>query len=93
VWHYPLILFGDYGAGTPKLFVLACFTVTVVGLSFLYSWMRLTSGSVWTGMLLHASHNLFVENVFDPLTTDTGNTKFVTGEFGVGLAAQTYAAT
>lgn len=86
IWHYPLLLSGSYGAGTPMVFMLACFTITVVGVSFLYTWMRLASGSVWTGMLLHASHNLFVENVFDPLTTDTGNTRFITGEFGAGLA-------
>jgi membrane protease YdiL (CAAX protease family) len=67
VWHYPLLLFGDYHAGTPRVFMMTCFTISVVGLSFLYSWMRLASGSVWTGMLLHASHNLFVESIFDPL--------------------------
>ena len=86
MWHYPLLLFGDYHAGTPRVFMMTCFTISVVGLSFLYSWMRLASGSVWTGMLLHASHNLFVESIFDPLTTDTGKTRFVTGEFGTGLA-------
>jgi membrane protease YdiL (CAAX protease family) len=58
----------------------------VVGISFIYAWMRLKSGSVWTGMLLHASHNLWVQSIFDPLTTDTGRTKYVIGEFGIGLA-------
>jgi CAAX protease family protein len=37
-------------------------------------------------MLLHASHNLWIQSIFDPRTTDTGRTKFVIGEFGVGLA-------
>jgi membrane protease YdiL (CAAX protease family) len=86
VWHYPLFIFAGYGAGMPKLFSMTCFTVTVVGLSFLYTWMRLVTGSVWVGMLMHASHNLFVENIFDPLTIETGTTRFVTGEFGIGLA-------
>jgi membrane protease YdiL (CAAX protease family) len=58
----------------------------VVSSSFIYTWMRLKSGSVWTGVLLHASHNVFIQNFFDPITTNTGHTKFVTGEFGVGLA-------
>jgi membrane protease YdiL (CAAX protease family) len=70
----------------PKMFSMTCFTVTVVGLSFLYTWMRLATGSVWAAMLRHASHNLFVENIFDPLTVKTGTTQFVTGEFGIGLA-------
>jgi CAAX protease family protein len=87
VWHYPLLLFADYNAGTPGWYGLTCFTISVVGISFAYAWMRLKSGSTWTGMLLHASHNLWIENIFDPLTTDTGSTRLVTGEFGVGLAA------
>jgi hypothetical protein len=40
----------------------------VLGISFLFAWMRLKSGSVWTGMLLHASHNLFVQAFFDAQT-------------------------
>jgi membrane protease YdiL (CAAX protease family) len=48
--------------------------------------MRLASGSLWTTMLLHASHNLFIENIFDPLTIDTGTTGFITGNSGIGLA-------
>jgi hypothetical protein len=37
-------------------------------------------------MLLHASYNVFVQSVFDPLTIDTGNTEFLVGEFGIGTA-------
>jgi hypothetical protein len=58
----------------------------VVGISFIFAWMRLKGGSVWTGMFLHASHNLWIQGIFDPLTTDTGKTRFVVGEFGIGLA-------
>ena len=46
----------------------------------------LKSGSLWIAVLLHASHNLFIQRVFDPLTTDTGLTRYVTGEFGAALA-------
>ena len=58
----------------------------VIGISFVFAWLRLASGSVWTGMLLHASHNLFIQGIFDPLTVDTGRTKWIIGEFGIGLA-------
>jgi hypothetical protein len=37
-------------------------------------------------MLLHASHNLFIQGFFDPRTTDTGHTAYIIGEFGAGLA-------
>jgi len=86
VWHYPMILFAGYNSGTPKWFALLVFTWMVVASSFVYAWMRLRSGSLWTPVILHASHNLFIQRIFDPLTTDRGLTSFVTTEFGVGLA-------
>jgi uncharacterized protein len=85
-WHYPILLLADYNSGTPAWFGLTCFTGMVVGISFVFAWMRLKSGSLWTGMFLHASHNLWIQGIFDPLTTDTGKTRFVIGEFGIGLA-------
>jgi hypothetical protein len=68
------------------LFSLICFTLMVTGTSFAYAWLRLISGSVWTGMFLHAMHNHFVQSFFDPLTGDTGITPNIIGEFGAALA-------
>jgi uncharacterized protein len=48
--------------------------------------MRLKSGSVWTGMLLHASHNCFIQAFFDPQTRHARLTDLWTTEFGAGLA-------
>lgn len=86
VWHYPLILFGGYSGGAPAWYSILCFTVLVVGISYLYAWITLTSGSVWPAVLLHGSHNLYVQGVFDRATVDTGPTAYWTGEFGAGLA-------
>jgi len=86
VWHMPLILFADYHSGTPVWVALACFTVMAVGISFAFAWLRLRSGSFWPAALMHASHNLFIQKVFDPLTQDTGITAYITGEFGTALA-------
>ena len=58
----------------------------VLAISFLFAWMRLKSGSLWTGMMLHASHNLFVQAIFDNLMRNTGKTAYVTTEFGAALA-------
>jgi uncharacterized protein len=82
VWHYPILIFGDYNAGTATWYALACFTVMVVSGSFIYAWMRLKSGSLWTGALLHASHNLYVQAIFTPLTSNTGKTAWYIDEFG-----------
>jgi CAAX protease family protein len=86
LWHYPLILFADYHGVGPLWFSIASFTVLVLGISFLLAWMRLKSGSVWTGMLLHASHNLFVQAFFDAQTRRARVTGLWTTEFGAGLA-------
>lgn len=86
LWHYPLILFANYHGAGPAWYSLMCFTVLVIGISFLFAWMRLKSGSVWTGMFLHASHNIFIQSFFDPLTRSSLATKYLTTEFGLGLA-------
>jgi membrane protease YdiL (CAAX protease family) len=58
----------------------------VIGISFAFAWLRLKSGSLWTAVLLHASHNLFIQGIFTPLTQDSGPTMYWIDEFGIGLA-------
>lgn len=85
-WHAPLVVFGDYNPGTPRLYALACFAVMVIAVSFPFAWLRLKSGSLWTGAVLHASHNMLIQLVLDPLTENTGVTPYIVTEFGAGLA-------
>lgn len=85
LWHYPVLILADYNAGTATWYALLCFTVMVVAISFLFAWMRLKSGSLWTGALLHASHNLYVQAIFTPLTRNTGKTAWFIDEFGAVL--------
>lgn len=87
LWHSPVILFSDYNMeGVPVWYGLACFTVMVVSSCFAYTWLRLKSGSLWTAVILHASHNALIQAIFNPLTGNTGITLYVIGEFGFGLA-------
>lgn len=85
-WHSPILLFADYNAGTNRWYALVCFTVMLVSQCFIYGWLRLKSGSLWPAALLHASHNLFVQAIFDNLMRDTGETRWYTTEFGAALA-------
>lgn len=85
LWHYPILIWGDYNAGTPTWYGLTCFTVMVVSISFVFAWMRLKSGSLWTGAILHASHNLYIQAIFTPLTRNTGKTAWFIDEFGCVL--------
>lgn len=85
-WHYPGLILGHYNAGTNPAFALICFTLSIVAAAFVSGWLRLRSHSVWPSALLHASHNLFVQGIFDPLTANTGIARYTTTEFGAGLA-------
>jgi membrane protease YdiL (CAAX protease family) len=85
LWHVPLLVVGGYHAGTPVWYGTACFMVSVTGIAVMLAWLRLRSGSLWTATLYHASHNLVIQVIFDGSTIDTGATKWITTEFGIGL--------
>jgi membrane protease YdiL (CAAX protease family) len=89
-WHMPVIFLADYNSGgTPDWYAAAMFAVMIIAISFPFAWLRLKSGSLWTAVLLHTTHNIFIQGVFDRLTSATGITPYLTGEFGVGLAITT----
>lgn len=85
IWHLPILIFGDYNSGTPYWFAMPCFMVLIVSMSFVYTWFRIKSGSLWTAVLLHATHNLYIQAIFTPLTADTGKTAYYIDEFGIVL--------
>jgi CAAX protease family protein len=85
LYHYPLILFGDYHSAAPRWWSFLFFTLDIAAFSVIVAWLRLRSGSVWTAAILHASHNLFLQEVFDPLTVSRGKTEYWTTEFGLGI--------
>jgi membrane protease YdiL (CAAX protease family) len=87
VWHYPLLiaLLPRYRPTLPIAYALACMTVAVTAISFVYTWLRLTSGSVWPAALLHATSAAFQEG-FEGLTRDTVQSRYITYEFGAGFA-------
>jgi len=87
IWHYPILLLSDYNAHTPVWYYLPLLTLVILpAISFLWTWMRLKSGSLWPGVALHAAHNTFIQQFFDPLTVDNGKTRWVAGEFGAAIA-------
>ena len=88
-WHAPLLLFADYNVGTNRWYAMTCFAVMIVSSSFIFAWLRLKSNSLWPAAVLHASHNLFVQTVFDSIMRNTGKTLWYTTEFGVALALVT----
>jgi len=87
LWHFPLLFFSDYNLpGAPRWYAGLMFAVMVIGISFAFAWLRLKSGSLWTAALLHAMHNVFVQNIFTPITIQNDITPYIIDEFGIGLA-------
>jgi membrane protease YdiL (CAAX protease family) len=58
LWHAPLILFDGYEFGGlyPVLGVFF-FLLTTIPYSIMLAWLRLRSGSIWPGVLAHATIN------------------------------------
>lgn len=89
VYHYPVLLFANYNSGGPPWYGLTCFTIMVIASGFIMAWLTLRSQSLWPAAIFHASHNLFIQTILTPLTSDTGSTKYTIDEFGIGLVITT----
>ncbi|MGB4985776.1 MAG: CPBP family intramembrane glutamic endopeptidase [Erysipelotrichaceae bacterium] len=85
LYHYPLIFFGGYNSGVNIGFAIVMFTISIFCVCTITAYLRFKTNSFWAPALFHASHNYFVQSVFDMLTTDVGATKYFTTEFGLGL--------
>jgi len=72
-WHFPILFFADYfDSASPVWFSLPCFVIELLGLSVIILWLRLRTGSVWPGALVHASFNLWNQEFFTQLTAPRG---------------------
>lgn len=85
LFHLPLILFSDYHSGAPIAFTVVVFFISTVAHTFVNNWLRARSGSVWPTVLLHTSHNVFINNVYDPLMARYPLTDYFVTEFGLGM--------
>ena len=85
LFHLPVMLFSDYNSTAPIAFQVVVFFISAIANTFVYNWLRAKSGSVWSAVLLHASHNVFVSNVYDPLMARYPLTDFFVTEFGLGM--------
>lgn len=84
VWHFPLLISGVYLSQMPLNYQLLLLVLTVTAMTFPISWLRLKSGSIWTAVLFHASHNLYIQRLFDPLTIEVNSlSKYMIGESGI----------
>jgi membrane protease YdiL (CAAX protease family) len=86
IWHTPLIMSGQYAAGSNPLLSVVVFLVTIASAGFLFAWARLATGSIWPAVVMHASWNATIQGAFDRSTTGE-NALLWTGESGILVAA------
>jgi membrane protease YdiL (CAAX protease family) len=88
-WHLPLIVLGHYHNNSPAALPLAgqlvMFFTGVVSAAVIMAYLRLKSGSLWTGAIFHASHNLFVQTICNPLTIEYPHSAKYIDELGYVL--------
>jgi len=83
LWHAPIIFLTDYNAGPRDLEIqFLNYTVLMIGLSLILTYLRLKSGSLWPCVTLHAAHNVYLLSVFEPMTIEFENTWRYGHEFG-----------
>jgi membrane protease YdiL (CAAX protease family) len=84
-WHYPAIIGGFYGTGTPLWVALPGFTLVLAGASFLRTVLVERSGSLWPGVMVHVSHNVLLMGIFFEMTVRKGYAAYLVSETGVFL--------
>lgn len=83
VWHFPAILGGFYGQGTPLWAALSGFTLVIVGYSFVRTLLLIKSKSLWTGVVLHSSGNIILMGMFWEMTVHKGFAAYIVSETGI----------
>lgn len=86
IWHWPLILMGLYGNNTtPLLYQLFFFTLCLMSMSIIMTYFRLKTNSLWSAVIFHMSHNVFLQKFFGPMTAENINSAWFIDEFGAVL--------
>jgi membrane protease YdiL (CAAX protease family) len=83
VWHFPAIIGGFYGQGTPLWAALPGFTLVIVGYSFIRTVLVMKSKSLWTGVVLHSSGNIILMGMFWEMTVHKGYAAYFVSETGL----------
>jgi membrane protease YdiL (CAAX protease family) len=88
LWHFAVIAQGAYldASKVPLVVALLLFTIGIVGQSFIYSWIRERSGSVWPAVCVHAVFNWFTQRVMAIVLQPNLKTPLAVGEKSIKFA-------
>ncbi|MFQ7272810.1 CPBP family intramembrane metalloprotease [Blautia producta] len=73
LYHMPLIIFSNYNNGN-KFSSALCFFVMVMAMTTIANTLCMEANSMWPSIVLHSSHNLFVQSIFDKMTINASYT-------------------
>lgn len=71
LWHVPLILSGQYAAGSHPRISAMLFVIGVIAEAYLAAYLRLRTGSVWPAVMMHGAWNAIIQGTFDRATAGT----------------------
>lgn len=83
LWHVPIIFWTKYNAGPSDIelqFLNYC--LMTVGMSLILTYLRVRSASLWPAVILHASHNIYLLTIMQPMTVQYKETWRYASEFG-----------
>ncbi|WP_445358705.1 CPBP family intramembrane glutamic endopeptidase [Microbulbifer sp. ANSA005] len=81
-----MIVAGVYGNETaPLSYQLFFFTLGLMSMSVIMTYVRLKTNSVWPAVIFHMSHNAFIQKFFNPLTLQSTDSGWYLNEFGMVL--------
>jgi membrane protease YdiL (CAAX protease family) len=83
IWHYPAIIGGFYGQGTPLWIALPGFTLVCIAASLVRTVLVLKSKNLWVGTILHASGNTILMGIFWEMTVHKGYAGYLVSETGI----------
>ena len=85
VWHFALLIWGDYMEGTALWYQLIAFTLCIFPVGVICAVLTLWSGSMWPAAFLHAAHNAYDQMVFGVMTRGDDRMYYVseTGVFTI----------
>jgi membrane protease YdiL (CAAX protease family) len=85
LWHFPAIIAGFYGQGTPLWVSLPGFALVCVGSYFFKVVLIKKSRSFWPGVILHTAHNVVLMGMFFDMTVKDGFSAYLVSETGIFL--------
>lgn len=90
-WHLPLIAFGGFYQTENALLMALIYGFGIIAMSFVFSELRVRSGSVWVAAIAHAAHNFFFQFAFPVLLltapgSHSGLWDMVAGDTGLCIA-------